>query len=200
MTGIDALRGKIYVSLVAVFLILTTGLPRTGNATPPALENLFSGGFTLVDHDGEPRSDRDFRGRYMLIYFGYTYCPTICPTNLQHMALALQTLGRKAGKVQPLFITIDPARDTPAEIKSYMANFGDRFLGLTGTETQIRAAARAYRVHRRKVVPDKAAPDDYLVDHSSLTLLIGPDGKFLTLFPHDTTGAVMAQRMAKYLD
>ena len=166
---------------------------------PPALEKLFSGGFNLVDHNGTPRSDRDFRGRFMLVFFGYTYCPTICPTNLQHMALALQALGKRAEKVQPLFITIDPARDTQAEIKAYMANFGERFLGLTGSEDQIRAAAKAYRVHRRKVIPDKSAPEDYLVDHSSLTLLIGPDGKFRTVFPHDTTGEVMAKRMAKYL-
>lgn len=200
MTGTKALRRNIFACLAAALLVLTWGLPRDGNATPPALENLFSGGFTLVDHDGQPRSDRDFRGRYMLIYFGYTYCPTICPTNLQQMALALQTLGKRAENVQPLFITIDPARDTPKEIKAYMANFGDRFVGLTGTENQIRAAAKVYRVHRRKVIPDRTEPEEYLVDHSSLTLLIGPDGKFRTLFPHDTNGAVMAQRMAKYLD
>jgi protein SCO1/2 len=169
-------------------------------ATPPALENLFSGGFDLVDHNGEPRTHTDFRGRYLLIYFGYNYCPTICPTNLQHMALALQTLGRRAQNVQPLFISIDPARDTPNTIKEYVANFGERFLGLTGSEKQVRAAAKASRVHRHKVIPDKTAPEDYLVDHSSLTLLIGPDGKFLTLVPHDTSGAVMAQRMVKYLD
>lgn len=197
---IKALHRHFAVCLAASLLILTAVLPRAGNATPPALENLFSGSFDLVDHTGKARSDKDFRGRYLLIYFGYTYCPTICPTNLQHMALALQTLGKKAENVQPLFITIDPARDTPPELKAYMANFGDRFIGLTGTEKQIRAAAKAYRVHRRKVIPDKTAPEDYLVDHSSLTLLIGPDGKFRTLFPHDTSGAVMAQRMAKYLD
>ena len=186
--------------IAAALLLLIGGNPRDGRATPPALANLFSGGFSLVDHNGEPRTDKDFRGRYLLIYFGYTYCPTICPTNLQHMALALKTLGKRSGAVQPLFITIDPQRDTPKEIKAYMANFGDRFIGLSGTEDQIRAAAKAYRVHRRKVIPDKSAPEDYLVDHSSLTLLIGPDGKFLTLFPHDTNGVVMAQRMAKYLD
>lgn len=186
--------------IAAALLVLSGGTPRDGGATPPALANLFSGGFSLVDHNGKPRTDKDYRGRFMLIYFGYTYCPTICPTNLQHMALALKALGKRAEKIQPLFITIDPARDTPPEIKAYMANFGDRFVGLSGTEAQIRAAAKAYRVHRRKVVPDKSAPEDYLVDHSSLTLLIGPDGKFQTLFPHDTTGAVMARRMAKYLD
>lgn len=135
----------------------------------------------------------------MLVFFGYTYCPTICPTNLQHMAQALAQLGGKAKNIQPIFITIDPARDTPSVLKDYMANFGSNFLGLTGTVTQIRRVAKSYRVHRRKVVPDKSAPQDYLVDHSSLTLLIGPDGKFRTLFPHDTAGPVMAKIMEKYL-
>ena len=169
------------------------------NPAPPPLANLFSGGFELTDHNGTPRSSKEFRGRFMLVFFGYTYCPTICPTNLQHMAQALEQLGDEAAKIQPIFITIDPARDTPGVLKDYVANFGDRFLGLTGSPAQIRRVAKSYRVHRRKVIPDKAAPADYLVDHSSLTLLIGPDGKFRTLFPHDTTGPVLAKRMEKYL-
>jgi protein SCO1/2 len=115
------------------------------------------------------------------------------------MAQALELLGDKAKKIVPIFITIDPKRDTPALLKEYMANFGPKFLGLTGTDAQIRAVTKSYRVHRRKVIPDTSAPQDYLVDHSSLTLLLGPDGKFRTLFPHNTTGPVMAKRMAKYL-
>lgn len=166
---------------------------------PPPLANLFSGGFELTDHNGKPRSSKEFHGRFMLVFFGYTYCPTICPTNLQHMAQALTELGDKAKDIQPIFITIDPARDTPDVLKDYVANFGTRFLGLTGNEAQIRRVTKSYRVHRRKVIQDKSDPKEYLVDHSSLTLLIGPDGKFRTLFPHDTTGPVMAKRMEKYL-
>jgi protein SCO1/2 len=168
-------------------------------AAPPALESLFSGGFELTDHNGTPRTSQEFRGRFMLIFFGYTYCPTICPTNLQQMAQALELLGDKAKKIVPIFITIDPKRDTPALLKEYMANFGPKFLGLTGTDAQIRAVTKSYRVHRRKVIPDTSAPEDYLVDHSRLTLLLGPDGKFRRLFPHNTTGPVMAKRMTKYL-
>lgn len=189
-------------SLSRVALILgavALGTASGASAAPPPLDTLFSGGFELIDHNGKMRSSKGFRGRFMLIFFGYTYCPTICPTNLQHMAQALARLGDKAKKIQPLFITIDPARDTPGVLKDYMANFGTGFLGLTGTESQIRGVAKSYRVHRRRVIPDKAAPGDYLVDHSSLTLLIGPDGKFRTLFPHDTSGTVMARRMEKYL-
>lgn len=184
----------------AITALLTSAAAEVGaSAAPPPLANLFSGSFELIDHHGKPRSSEDFRGRFMLIFFGYTYCPTTCPTNLQHMAQALKQLGNKARNVQPIFITIDPARDTPSVLKDYVANFGAGFLGLTGTETQIRSVAKSYRVHRRKVIPDKSALKDYLVDHSSLTLLIGPDGKFRTLFPHDTTGPVMAKIMEKYL-
>ena len=177
------------------------GLTIGANAAPapPPLANLFSGGFELTDHNGRARSSNDYSGRFMLIFFGYTYCPTICPTNLQHMAQALEQLGDKANTVQPIFITIDPARDTPSVLKEYVMNFGTRIVGLTGSEDQIRHVAKSYRVHRRKVIPDKSAPQDYLVDHSSLTLLIGPDGKFRTLFPHDTTAPVMAKRLKKYL-
>jgi protein SCO1 len=198
----------------AVFAAVLTGLSAglsagisaggAAAAAPPPLpfEKLFGGSFTLVDQDGKTRTDRDFRGRFLLIYFGYTYCPSICPTNLAHMADALTRLGPAAERVQPVFITIDPMRDTPAQIRAYAESFGDRFIGLTGSEAQIRDVARKYRVHRRKVQDPDAAPganDTYLVDHSSITHLVGPDGKFVTLFPHDTTGDVMAQRMEKYL-
>jgi len=170
------------------------------NAVPPPLASLFGGPFQLVDHNGKSVSDKDFRGKFMLIYFGYTYCPDICPTNLQEMALALDALGMEAKKVQPIFISIDPGRDKPAELKEYVSNFGSGFVGLTGTEAQIRAVTKSYRVHRRKVIlPGQEATDDYFVDHSSLTHLVGPDGKFRTLFPHNTKGVVMAKRMRKYL-
>ena len=182
---------------VAAFAVV---LPENSRAAPPLpLTSLFGGPFTLTDHNGKQRTDRDFRGKYMLIYFGYTYCPTICPTNLQHMALALKKLGPQAKSVQPLFITIDPRRDTPKLLKEYMSHFGPDFVALTETDEQLRAATKSFRVHRRKVITDKTAPADYLVDHSSITFLMGPDGKFRTLFPHDTTGDVMAQSMAKYL-
>ncbi|MBZ0216914.1 MAG: SCO family protein, partial [Fimbriimonadaceae bacterium] len=137
---------------------------------------------------------------YMLIFFGYTYCPTICPTNLEHMAWALEELGERAADIQPIFVTIDPARDTPGLLRDYVASFDANFVALTGEETEIARIAKAYRIHRVKVVPEGSDADDYLVDHSSTTYLMGPDGKFLTLFPHNTPGDVMAQRIAKYLD
>ena len=192
-----AIRSSLPIAVAALTMGLAFGI--SAAPAPLPLANLFSGGFNLTDHNGRARSSNDYRGRFMLIFFGYTYCPTICPTNLQHMAQALELLGDKAKTVQPISITIDPARDTPGVLKEYVINFGPRMVGLTGSEVQIRRVAKSYRVHRRKVIPDKSAPKDYLVDHSSLTLMIGPDGKFLTLFPHDTTGSEMAKRMGKYL-
>jgi len=171
-------------------------------ANPPLpLENLFGGPFELVNQDGQAVTDRDFRGRYMLIYFGYSYCPDICPYSLQTMAEALELVGAPdAAKVQPLFITTDPARDTPAFLKDYVALYGDRLIGLTGSEAQIRQAAKAYRIHRRKITPADPEPgNDYLVSHSSLVYLMDPDGKFLTFFPYDTDAETMADAISRYV-
>lgn len=185
--------------LLAFLLGLFAAAGARAEGSPP-LETLFGGPFSLTDHNGEPRSDRDFRGRYMLVYFGYTYCPSICPANLHHMAMALKALGNRADRVVPVFITVDPARDTARVLKDYVEYFDPRFVGLTGTEAEVAAVARAYRVHRRKIVPAGMAPEDYLVDHGSTTYLLGPHGRFRTLFPHDTPGEVMAARIVRYLD
>ncbi|MGI9412390.1 MAG: SCO family protein [Hyphomicrobiales bacterium] len=169
-------------------------------APPVPFGKLFGGPFELVDHDGIARTDRDYRGRYLLIYFGYTYCPDICPASLQEMAAALEQLGERAKGVVPVFVTVDPKRDTPDVLKAYVMQFGDRFVGLGGSEQQISKVARSFRLHRLKVVPDWASgPEDYLVDHSSLTFLVGPEGEVLTLFPHDTPAATMAMRLRNYL-
>ncbi len=167
---------------------------------PPPLANFFGGPFSLIDHDGTRRSDRDFRGRFMLIYFGYATCPDICPTGLQTLSTALDLLGARADAVQPLFITVDPARDRPQALKNYVSHFHPRLIGLTGDESEIRAVAKAYRIHRRTVVlADSDGPDDYLVDHASITHLMGPDGKHVTLFPHGTDAQRMAEVLRRYL-
>jgi protein SCO1 len=161
----------------------------------------FGGPFALTDHTGKAVTDQTYRGKFMLIYFGYTYCPDICPTNLQTMADALDQLGTQAKKVKPLFISIDPARDTAKLLKPYVAAFHPSIVGLTGTEVQVSAVAKSFRQHRQKVPTEetKKDPNDYLVAHSSITFLMGPDGKFVTLFPHDTKAGFMAKVMAKYL-
>ncbi|MCP4327026.1 MAG: SCO family protein [Alphaproteobacteria bacterium] len=191
---------RLIAVLLAATLVVPAGAGAAQDTTAPPLEALFGGPFTLVDHRGESRTDADFRGRHMLIYFGYTYCPDICPTGLQEMAAALDLLGDTAGRVQPLFVSIDPARDTPAVLGDYVGLFHPDLTGLTGSEAQVAAAAKAYRIHRVKVPGVDGDAVDYLVNHSSITYLMGPDGRFLTLFPHGTKADVMAAALANYLD
>jgi len=155
------------------------------------------GPFTLVDQDGRTRSDGDFRGRFMLVYFGYSYCPDVCPTELTTMSAAIDALGDKGDKVTPVFITIDPERDTVARLKSYAANFHRRLVALTGTPAQIRAAARAYRVYYAKR-PTKDG-ETYFMDHTSIVYLMGPDGRFLQHFTYGTTADDMAAGIARHL-
>ncbi|MCY3755237.1 MAG: SCO family protein [Alphaproteobacteria bacterium] len=168
---------------------------------PPPLEALFGGPFELTDHDGRAVTDGTFRGRFTLFYFGYTFCPDLCPTNLLTMAEAVEALGpEQAGRVQPLFVTVDPERDDLPALRDYMAHFGPRFLGLRGTPAQTRAVLKAWRIHRRKVPAEAGADaDDYLVDHATLTFLMGPDGRFRTLFPHDTPAEKMTATIRRYL-
>ena len=194
------------MAAVAVTAALAFGAAQARDAAPGAdapplpFGKLFGGPFELVDHNGVARTDRDYLGRHLLIYFGYTYCPDICPASLQEMAAALEQLGDRAEGVVPVFVTVDPKRDTPDVLKAYVMQFGDRFVGLGGSEQQIRKVAKSFRLHRLKVVPEWASgPEDYLVDHSSLTFLIGPDGMVLTLFPHNTPAATMAMRLRNYL-
>lgn len=195
---------KLIVAAIVLAAGAGVGLTRDSAPVPAvpvlAFDKLFGGPFELIDHDGMVRTDKDFHGRYVLIYFGYTYCPDICPASLQEMAAAIEQLGETAAQVQPVFISIDPKRDPPKVLKDYVAQFGPSFVGLSGTEQQIAKLAKAYRLHRVKVVPDwSTGAEDYLVDHSSLTFLLGPDGKVLTLFPHNTPAGTMAMRLRTYL-
>jgi protein SCO1/2 len=126
-------------------------------------------------------TDATFRGKWLLLYFGYANCPDICPTTLNDIAETLARLGPAADRVQPLFITIDPERDTPAAIGAYVNNFDPRIIGLTGTPAQVAVAAKAYRVYYRKEPPADAA-DGYLMQHSAFIYVVGPDGRYVTLF------------------
>jgi protein SCO1/2 len=159
------------------------------------------GPFTLTDSNGKQVSESDFRGKYLLIYFGYTYCPDVCPTTLNEVAAAMDKLGPKAARLQPLFITVDPARDTPSVLKTYTAAFSPKLIGLTGTDAQISKVAREYRVYYAVNRSGKDSKDskDYSVDHSSILYLMGPDGKFIAPIRTDETGAEMAATLNKYL-
>ena len=156
------------------------------------------GSFTLVDHNGTRRTDADFRGKFLLIYFGFTACSDACPTDLQAMAGALDGLGPMGEAVQPLFITVNPELDTPEQLKSYVALFHPRMVGLTGSRTQIRGVASAYKVYFAKTNP--GIRTDPNVDHSSVVYLVGSDGKYIGFFPPGTPAdrmvAVLRQQLS----
>jgi len=157
------------------------------------------GPFQLIDHTGKAVTDADFRGKYTLIYFGYTYCPDVCPTSLSIMADALDMLDADdLDKLVPIFISVDPDRDTPAALADFVPHFHDKMIGMTGTHEQVKAAARAFKSYYAKVNEDD--PDgNYLMDHSSITYLMGPDGLYAAHFSHGTPPETMAKRLADIL-
>jgi protein SCO1/2 len=154
------------------------------------------GPFTLVDHTGKLRTDEDFRGKLLLIYFGYSYCPDVCPTDLQQIGLAIDGLGGAGEAVQPLFITLDPERDTAAHLAEYVPLFHPRLIGLTGSAEQIRTVARAYKVYYAKYPPGSP---DYVVDHSSFIYLVDQGGKYVGFFPPGTTADRVVEMLKLHL-
>jgi protein SCO1/2 len=163
-----------------------------------AQEQKIGGAFALIDQDGRKVTDADFRGRPMLVYFGLTYCPDICPTDLALIAEAMGQLGPLADRFQPLFITIDPERDTPEQLRDYMGLFDRRIRGLTGAPKAIAAAARAYRVTYAKY--DIQGPLDYRMDHSAFIYLMDRDGRFVTRFPQGTPPEKLAAALRAVLE
>lgn len=180
--------------LVTVIVLAAGGYLFISGSQPAAMT--VGGPFNLVDGDGHAVTDRTWPGKYLLVYFGYTFCPDVCPTTLSSVADALDQLGTAADRVQPLFITVDPKRDTPAVVKQYAASFSPRLVGLTGSPEQIAAVAKAYRVYyaEHRTGP---GPDDYTMDHSSVLYLMGPDGRFLQPIRADQTGPEIAALLAK---
>lgn len=150
---------------------------------------LIGGPFHLIDQNGQPRSDSDFRGQYLLVFFGFTNCPDVCPTTLSTVTNAMDKLGSDAAKVTPLFITVDPERDTPAVMKAYAANFTPRLVALSGSPDAIAAAAKLYRIYYKKV----GEGADYSMDHTALLYLMGPDGNYLAHFSPDATADDIAK-------
>jgi protein SCO1 len=155
-------------------------------AEEPPLQGARMGGpFTLMDQNGRTVHDSEFAGRYRLIYFGYTFCPDVCPTDLQTTGRALRAFEKqapdRASRIQPIFISVDPQRDTPAVLKAFVANFHPRLIGLTGTPQQLQQVEKAYGIY---VSTQQGAGDkNYLVDHSRQTTLYGPEGQPIALIP-----------------
>jgi len=159
---------------------------------------LVGGPFTLIDHTGKRVTDQDFRGKFLLVFFGFTNCPDVCPTALQVMAAALDKLGPNAARITPVLISVDPAHDTPAVLATYVASFHPRLVGLTGSQAEIDAVAKAYRVYVKKV-PDPKSTAGYTMDHSSIIYVMGPDGSYRAHFTHATSPEVMAERLSGML-
>lgn len=184
--------------LIAAAGVATYALMATPQGQRSSGVALVGGPFTMVKHTGEPVTEKNFAGKPMLLFFGYTFCPDVCPTELQVMAEALRQLGDKGSDIQPIFVTIDPARDTPAVMAAYVAAFGEQFVGLTGTPEQVKQIAGAYRVFYQKV-DNKDAPDTYLMDHSSIIYLMDGESKFLKHFTYSTDAKALAGGLASAL-
>jgi cytochrome oxidase Cu insertion factor (SCO1/SenC/PrrC family) len=154
------------------------------------------GPFTLTGSDGKPRSDRDFRGKLMIVYFGYTFCPDVCPADLMAITQALDALGPLAESVQPVFITVDPERDTKV-LKEYVSAFHPSLIGLTGSLEEIRKVANAYKAFYVKV--PNAQGGDYSIDHAGVIYLMGRDGEYLGFMPPQTSPERLTEILRKYL-
>jgi protein SCO1/2 len=200
------IRNLLLFLLSAACLAVTAGVVYVLVTAPETVEAPLIGRFELTDADGKRVTEADFAGRYMLVYFGYTYCPDVCPTELAKMTAALDLFTEadpaRAAKITPIFISVDPDRDTPARLKEYAALFHPRLVALTGTDAQIRAVANTYKVYYAKVGPEGGPPsgDDYLMDHSSQIYLMDPNARYITYFPSTATAKDIADALAREVE
>jgi cytochrome oxidase Cu insertion factor (SCO1/SenC/PrrC family) len=169
--------------LLAVLLFATFGRPNT--ASTAGGDALIRAEFTLQNGEGKTVAAKDFEGKYLLVFFGFTHCPNICPTTLMLMSNVLSKMGTMADKIQPIFITVDPARDTPKITSDYARRFGDNFIGLSGTPEQTKTAENAFKVFSNKTSDEKAA-DGYTMDHSGFIYLMSPKGEYISHFSADS--------------
>jgi len=204
MTARDLPRRFVLIAvLFAGFVILGAGafLALSLHETPRGaagtlLASAIGGPFRLVDQDGKTVTDADLKGKWSLVYFGYTHCPDACPTALNDIAIALDELGSKRSAVRPVFITVDPERDTPEVLKAYVTAFDAPILALTGTPEEVAQAAKGYRVYYAK---HPEAGGDYSMDHSSVIYVMDPEGRFTASFTHQSAPEEIAERLKKLL-
>ncbi len=185
--------------LVAMGLLAWMGTAAIPSAREHAQEGsaLIGGPFTLVDASGKTVTNRTYAGKYMLVYFGYTHCPDMCPTGLMLISNALGQLDEKTrAKIVPIFVTLDPERDTPAVMGDYVRHFGSGLVGLTGSPQQIKQVAEAYKVYYSKVENEGSALG-YLIDHSGYMYLMGPDGRYVTHFTYQISESALKDGLAK---
>jgi len=191
--------------LLTMLLALLLGACRAAGPGEAPLKGATMGGaFTLTDQNGRRVSDTDFAGKYRLVYFGFTFCPDVCPTDLQAIGAGLRRFEQsdpaRAAKVQPIFITVDPGRDTPQVMGRYVANFHPRLLGLTGTQAEIDAVARRYRIAHQRLDPEPGRPaEEYNVDHTRITVLYGPEGEPIVIVPSDQGAEAVAAELDRWV-
>jgi protein SCO1/2 len=189
-------------SLAAMlFALLLAACSPPAAETPPLAGASIGGPFTLTDHRGRQVSDKDFSGKYRLVYFGFSYCPDVCPVDLQLIGQALRQLEKEkpevATKVQPLFISVDPGRDTPDVLRQYVAAFHPRLIGLTGTPAQIEEVAKKHGIYYSKQGDEGSK--EYLVDHSRIVLLFGPEGEPIAIVPHDKGAEAISAELERWV-
>ena len=185
-----------------LFSLLLLGGCQAPVAEAPLTGARIGGPFALTDQNGKARSDRDFAGKYRIMYFGYTFCPDVCPVDVAHLVAGYRAFAKidpaRAARVVPVFVTVDPARDTPEALKAFTAAFDPALVGLTGTSEQIAAVTKAYGVTVQIQKPSPGNPN-YLVDHSRAAYLMDPDGKPLALLSQDAKPDVIAGELAKWV-
>jgi protein SCO1/2 len=168
---------------------------------PPLAGARIGGPFALTDQNGRQVRDTDFAGRWRMVYFGYTYCPDVCPTDMAKLGQAMRLLEkqapREAAKLAPIFISVDPERDTPAVLKQFVANFHPRFTGLTGTPEAVAQVARSYAVYAKKQPPSEAG--GYLVDHAAVAFLMDSQGKPIVSLPIDKDAGAVAEQLRHWI-
>jgi cytochrome oxidase Cu insertion factor (SCO1/SenC/PrrC family) len=194
---LSALVVGVGIILAAILWLVVSRAPSDDHEHQQVTQAALVGGpFSLVDHTGRAVTDDDFQGTHTLVFFGFASCTDVCPTTLSEMTGALELLDELESRVQPLFITIDPARDTPAALADYVEHFHPRLLGLTGSPAQIRQVAEAYRVYYAKAPLEGA---DYQMDHTAVVYLMGPEGQYLTHFTTHARAQDMAENIRHYL-
>jgi protein SCO1/2 len=191
----------------ALVALMLAALPLVGcgsgdQARAPLAGATIGGPFALTDQDGKSVTDKDFTGRYRAIYFGYSFCPDVCPTTLQVLMQGYHAFAKdspaQAAKLVPIFISVDPDRDTPPVLKTYVSAFGPELKGLTGTPDEIARVAKEYAVSYSKEPAEKGA-SDYLMSHSSVVILFGPDGQPITMVPTDQGAQAVADTLAQWV-
>jgi len=188
------LAGLVIIGTGTFLVLALRDTPRGAAGT--ALTSAIGGPFQLVDQNGKTVTDADLKGKWSLIYVGYTHCPDACPTALNDISIALSELGPKRDAVRPVFITVDPERDTPETLKAYVTSFDAPILALTGTADQVATAAKGYRVYYAK---HPEAGDDYSMDHSSVIYVMDPEGRFTASFTHESAPEQISERLKKLI-